>query len=419
MLRRSHRKSRGGCFECKRRHVKCDEHRPICRLCANSDRTCHYPVQVPENNLTDISRACFSGANVIDFNQDTTSGEKDRTSKHLDTPSDASTAAPSPSSGATNTDDASSESINFTHMDLLIHITQDADIFNIGAGIESYHPSGLALGLKEALAHPYLMHEMLGFSARHLAHLHPHRAPHYLDLSVRLQTRALSLFNDMLGTDGVTDANCVAVVLFSSILGHHVLACTLGSRSLDLADVDAVVGQYVQCMDTQRGIHTIATSAWPSLMASELAPILAQSQEFTSRAPVGADCDVLAQRVAAASGMSAEEKEACRRAIGYLQVGFDATATEEVGDRKRNRHHMIYTWTMLVPRDFAGLLVRKQPEALGLLAYYAVLLHRGRELWQVGGAGRYLFDKVDGYLGEEWDEVLDMPRGEILGVCNT
>lgn len=236
-----------------------------------------------------------------------------------------------------------------------------------------------------------------------------------------MQTRAISLFNDTLGSEGVTESNCVAIVLFSSILGHHVLASTLtfrAARSAGLEEVDKVVAQWVQCMDTHRGIHTIATSSWPALMESDLAPILSQSQEFTSREAVGKDCDVLKRRVEVSSGMEEEEKEACRRAIGYLQVGFDASSEKGVAHGEsgemENKHHMIYTWTMLVPREVTGLLMRKRPEALALLAYYAVLLHRGRELWQVGGAGSYLFAVMDGYLGKEWDEVLNVPRREIM-----
>lgn len=41
--RRSHRKSRNGCAECKRRHIRCDERRPVCSNCVSADRTCVFP----------------------------------------------------------------------------------------------------------------------------------------------------------------------------------------------------------------------------------------------------------------------------------------------------------------------------------------------------------------------------------------
>ncbi|PYI17478.1 hypothetical protein BO86DRAFT_191555 [Aspergillus japonicus CBS 114.51] len=41
--RRTHTKSRRGCFQCKQRHVKCDETRPNCSACARRSLSCSYP----------------------------------------------------------------------------------------------------------------------------------------------------------------------------------------------------------------------------------------------------------------------------------------------------------------------------------------------------------------------------------------
>jgi len=41
--RRSHRKSRDGCVECKKRHIRCDESRPDCLNCEKAARRCEWP----------------------------------------------------------------------------------------------------------------------------------------------------------------------------------------------------------------------------------------------------------------------------------------------------------------------------------------------------------------------------------------
>ncbi|KAK0389829.1 hypothetical protein NLU13_3402 [Sarocladium strictum] len=41
--RRPHRKSRDGCAECKRRHIRCDKGRPACTNCTIAERACAYP----------------------------------------------------------------------------------------------------------------------------------------------------------------------------------------------------------------------------------------------------------------------------------------------------------------------------------------------------------------------------------------
>lgn len=42
LSRRSHRKSRLGCLNCKRRRIKCDESRPQCTNCVRHSIACDY-----------------------------------------------------------------------------------------------------------------------------------------------------------------------------------------------------------------------------------------------------------------------------------------------------------------------------------------------------------------------------------------
>ncbi|EAT79731.2 hypothetical protein SNOG_12931 [Parastagonospora nodorum SN15] len=292
-------------------------------------------------------------------------------------------------------------------MDLLIHVAQDSDMFNLGTGVENYNYSGLSLGLREANKTPYLLHAILAFSAQHLACLRPERAAHYLHQAVSLQTRAISLFNA--SWTAVDESNCVAVLLFSSVLGHHFLAETLSKRHPD--GLDAFIEHYVQCINMHRGIFVIAYSAWPLLMKSDLEPMLSMSHAFTLREPVGKDCHSLHNLINRSPDLSEDEKMATRTAINYLQLGFDVGGAD-VG-LCQGQHQMIYNWAMLVPPMFTALLESKRPEALVVMAYYAVLLHRGKELWQVGDAGVYIFDLIWNDLGPEWEEFLKYPREKI------
>lgn len=296
-------------------------------------------------------------------------------------------------------------------MELLIHLTIDKELFNLGhvnLGTDA-NPLDFSFALKTALASPYLLHQVLAFSARHLAYLHPARSASYLHQAVALQTRAISLFNASWA--GVNRSNCVAVLLFSSILGHHLLADTLAKR--DPGGLDAFLAHYMQCLEMHRGVHAIAVTAWPLLMDSELRPILAWSSGFTSRRPRGDHCQHVKELIDGADGLREEEKAACQRAIQYLQVGFDAVLAEHGEDEKGNRFQMIVSWPMLMPPEFTGLLAAKRPEALVLLGYYALLLHYGRKMWQVGDAGAYMLGIIADYLGPEWDHWLKYPRERI------
>ncbi|KAF2502347.1 hypothetical protein BU16DRAFT_474555 [Lophium mytilinum] len=395
MLRRSHKKFRGGCLECKRRHVKCDGRRPVCLLCTMSERDCSYASQTPSEKV--------SPSGSSSHEQSASPGDSHSEGGFTLAAASFSTPDSSEQSSIQNEQDPTiDDAINLNHMELLVHITLSHDMFNLGHSPNDW-PTDFSFALKTGLKEPYLMHVLLAFSARHLAFLHPQRSAFYLHQAMTLQTRAVSLFNA--AWTGVDQSNCVAILGFSSILGHHLLADTLAKR--DPGGLEGFIAHYTQCVEMHRGIYTIATNAWPLLMATELQPILSLSADFTSRTPRGNHCQRIRELVDSANGLEEEYKEACRLAIQYLQVGFDAVLAEEVPG---HRYEMIFSWTMLAPPEFTSLLASKRPEVLVLLAYYSLLLHYGRKMWQVGDAGAYIFEIIVDYLGPEWDHWLEYPR---------
>jgi hypothetical protein len=296
-------------------------------------------------------------------------------------------------------------------MELLIHLTLNKDMFNLGFGIEEYHPSGLTLALSTNLKSPVLMHQLLAFSSRHLAYLHPERFTFYDHQAVALQTKAISLFNTTYSTRNIDQANCVPVVLFASILGHHTLTDALAWRHPD--GIQSFIRHFVQCISTHRGIHTIATTTWPMLMESSLSPILSISHGFTSRSPKGQHCTAASSMVRESSSLSPAEKEASLSALRYLQVGFDAATAEE--GEEQNRHHMVCTWPMLLTPSFTSLLSTLHPEALVVLAHYAEILHYARGLWQVRDAGVYILGMILDYLDGTWVQWLIRVRRTVFG----
>ena len=270
--------------------------------------------------------------------------------------------------------------------------------------------SNLLFALQTGLSAPYLLHQLLALSARHLAALHPSKSPTYLHLATTLQTRAISLFNATALT-AIDRSNCVAVLLFSSVLGHHLLADTLTRR--DHTSLDGFLAHYVQAMEVNRGVYVVSMASWPLLMTTEVGPTIAASAEFTRREGKGRHCDALRELFGRAMGLTDVEREVCIRAVRHLQVGFDAV--EEVDREDEYRFQMILSWTMLAPKELGGLLVGKRPEVLVMLGYYALLLDLGRGMWQVGDAGRYVLGLVVGALPVEWHAWLAYPR-ERMGV---
>ncbi|KAF5662400.1 sterol regulatory element-binding ECM22 [Fusarium circinatum] len=386
MLRRSHKKSKKGCAQClisKRRHVKCDEGRPTCLLCTMSNRECSFAsdLQPPEG---------------------TNSSTPELSPREGSLPSPDTNLISTSATSLSDSHESSFDSVvNMEHMELFIHGITSKDLFSLGDKVE-HSQEMLDIWLKESVKAPYLLHQVLAFSARHLAVIYPDRSISYLDQAVKLQTRAVSLFNST--KREVDSSNCLPILLFSVTLGHHLLADALATRTPD--GLDGFLTHYVRCVEMNRGLYRLTVSAWPLLLNTELEPVLSWSSRQSSKDPVGNHCEPIIQLINDSAALSNEEKEVCHEAIQYLQLGFDAMSEEDDGSRYR----MIFQWTMLASPGLTSLLATKRPEALILLGYYALLLHHGRSLWQVGDTGVYLLDLIVDYLAPEWHIWLEYPR---------
>lgn len=60
--RKGHTKSRRGCFNCKRRKVKCQESRPECSNCTRIGLDCEYPDSRPRQSQSPLTAAVESSS---------------------------------------------------------------------------------------------------------------------------------------------------------------------------------------------------------------------------------------------------------------------------------------------------------------------------------------------------------------------
>ncbi|KAK0390554.1 hypothetical protein NLU13_0058 [Sarocladium strictum] len=393
MLRRSHKKSRDGCRECKRRHVKCDEARPSCRLCVLSERTCTYTNPAPSRTTApdrgSVSSTPSQGTTGSPVNQSDLSSIGATSPNRFvrpDLPGDLTAGSPRDYAAAPITGE-----VNLDHAELLIHCFNDEDIFILSDKVDDYQ-SSMRLAFDIAHQYPYLLHELLAFSACHLAAYHPN-VSRYHHLAFDLQTRAVALFNAS-GQD-ITPENCVPVLLFSTIIGQHLFADSLRPR--DFAGLGSFIQRFTHCLAVQRGIGIIYQAAAPVLMASPLERYLTAGIEAQLQEPIGNDCAELSAMIYDSPRLTAADKEACIRATVILQLGFDAMAL-----RPDEPTHLCFKWVIGVQPALKVLLQTMQPDAMVLLAYYGLLLHMCRNAWPVGTAGAYVIGMVTEHLGRDY-----------------
>ncbi len=456
-MRRSHRKSRHGCKECKQRHAKCDESRPVCGGCATAKRHCSYlnsgpalPV-VPPQALPSPAQSAFHVSPEPSFSSTTSHGLSP--SAHLP-PFDSTTAtrqSPAANPETTSTPPSrlqyplspasnSEHDYSILHLQLLHHLEHD---FSTAMGPEAPVVSRvLQMALVEAFTAPFLMDELLALSAVHQSTLADEASPHhrvaYRTEATRLQTRALARYNTVVSGQDLAKFN-LAIFLFSTFLGQHVLfdtfsllhtsscSTTTTSNNHNLAEV---LDRLVHCLGLHRGIAAVAGGAWPALMAELRDRLGPDAEHFdpeshanhnsTDDTTLGPECADLMARLADKNGgseLSTTSREACRGAVAALQRVFDVQRSWHAGkgDITWNQRFIgVQEWPVRISADYINLLSRRQPEALVILAHYAVVLHHARGHWIVGDVGDALVRSISSHLGGYWADWLEWPNRVIL-----
>ncbi|KAJ4392463.1 hypothetical protein N0V85_007033 [Neurospora sp. IMI 360204] len=415
MMRRSHRKSRKGCLECKRRHIKCDETRPRCINCQTVERECSYPIPPGiSTGSDDLSRSPADSLSVAATPPSSASASVASFSGYGGSTATTPIPVPGPEPGpfmpdvtpfpaAPNQDSESSPNVNMVHMELLYHYTTDIFL--------TFPPVGdtvRSLTMHHALREPYLMYQILALSARHLSVLRPHREAFYHHHAIQLQTHALTLFNsiDMAHFDACIE-NRVPLFLFSAVLGFHALCDTLSYRD---AEFPATLTRFMGYLHLHRGIYGVMEGHMEEMKQSELKPIIEMGIRLYDTRGSGPECDDILRRLGERfSRIDDDDKETMnglRQAVQYLQVIFDAMPSPA------RQVQMLLAWGTMLTKPVMGMLEEGKPEVLAVLAYYFVCLHLCRKVWISGDSGRFLLESLArymAYLGPEWEEWIETP----------
>ncbi|KAK4193242.1 hypothetical protein QBC35DRAFT_100150 [Podospora australis] len=400
MLRRSHKKSRAGCLECKRRHVKCDEQRPKCIICTLSDRDCSYATPSTEPSSTAGSPPPSLPALTPGVTSPSPPGTSSWPTPSVATDGDSATPVPGVPIPEFGQPSQLYQDVNLAHMELLIRFkfADHAPELNV-----EMHDFSSKLLFQCALQAPYLMHQMLAASARHLAVLTPERSEFFREHAMHLQTRAVSIYNETAAKAQIDRNNCSALLLFCSLLGRHLFADLLAKRDTGF---DEFLTRYLQFVSISGGLKAMSVAAWDLLLESDIKHLVIWALTLSRTTPQGNHCDHLHRLVAQSQNLDLVAKDACARAIGLLQVGFDGV----LGNDMRNQKYlMIFMWPASVPQEFTELLAQRRPEAIAIMGHWALYLHCSREVWHVADAGSYLIRSIAEYLGPEWQYWLNWP----------
>jgi Fungal specific transcription factor domain len=255
--------------------------------------------------------------------------------------------------------------------------------------------------IKLGISFPFLMQQILGIAALHLAHCNPDRQSYYHTKSTELQSHALSGFQAIQNHVGAS--NCGAVLLFVSLLAFHVVADPLRSRGLSFNDY---LDHFLGCINLMRGVRPVViTDWWTHLSESELKPLLdVQLPEQPYEIPD--ECRALAELTGKIEPGSTSIP-AYDAAIERLHFTF---AASNVQTQSNVTIRWLLAWPVQLTDKYLELLHERRPEALIILAYYGVLLHFHRASWAIGDSGASLIKAVNAHTGPYWERWMAWPN---------
>ncbi|VUC32480.1 unnamed protein product [Clonostachys rosea] len=392
-MRKLHAKSRLGCKVCKVRRVKCDETRPSCNRCSQTGRTCSFLADVP----------------VLPPSIPSPPNSSSTESVPSATPSVVLEPLPNVRGPGSSHYKPAHSSLEERYGSLHLHLLYLFE-HQPSEHMRLTHPGLddlLRMMILEAFKTPYVMDEVVAYSAAHESVREQNNRETrqlYATEATRLQTRALTLYNN--ANPQVSADTCLPMFIFTSLLAHHTLFDILNDSKKDLG---AVIDGLVRSIPVHRGLMAVAEGCWPTFSTELQQQFLQTCLREPTVINIASDdeCDSLKIRLQQ-SDLSASSIVVHLEAVELLQGLFDDE--RRASSMKQGNLAPIQDWLVGVSNEFVSCIKQRRPEALVVLAFYGVMLHRAADYWFVGDLGKRLIHLINDQLGPAWEDWLAWPN---------
>ncbi|TVY51462.1 Sterol uptake control protein 2 [Lachnellula cervina] len=399
-IRRPHRKTRTGCNQCKRRRVKCDERKPICTSCERNKLQCGLAFLTP-------SRVSMRPAALQ--TRTSTPRPPPTTNKSLNPPTKKNTKT----TPAATTSGPPCLNIRFGDMDLrsaeILHHYQTVVSFMI-TGPKVVHVWQTTIP-HMALEHKFLMHGILALSALNLSVLIPARKDELVTFAMISEQLALPPFRSYLADDQ-KKGNLHAVFAFSHFVVPYMLNMS-GSLEGPMGKVPSYEGQ-PHWFHALRGYMAFLYNNWDALVTGPLGYQMVKSPITPDNKrdhPEDVHLAKIHEILKPGPELTARDKwelEVCGTALEELRQLWSGPYM--LG--KMGIVGMIYLWPSKVSKEYISLMHKRRPEALVILAHYALLVKRMNMLWYLRGVGAKLLVAINDELAEQYKPYVEWAMNE-------
>ncbi|KUJ06426.1 uncharacterized protein LY89DRAFT_603329 [Mollisia scopiformis] len=375
--RRSHKKTRTGCTQCKRRRVKCDEGKPSCANCTKNKIQCSLDFLTP---MTSSSRSLIIASSTSSYS-----------------PSLTPELSPSTFSPQTN------ELLHHYSTTLYLSLADNRTprVWKVGM-------------LQMGLEYPFLLSGIQAVSALHLASLLPNRKDEFYSLALSRESAALPSFRATLINPKPETID--AIFAFAGSIVYYVMASPehFAGEKIDRCRIPTKNDDHPHWFQTMRGLMGLLMNHWNELLKG-------QFHDLLDSLPPGSDLAIDPpedEHFGKLEGLfpnSTDDRkvEICREALKELR---DTSAFSNESSGIRSIKSSIHMWAGRVSQEYMELVYERDPRALVILAHFCVLLKRNNHHWYSKGLGTGMLDNVRHALGEEWQPwiqwALDQPVSE-------
>ena len=264
------------------------------------------------------------------------------------------------------------------------------------------------IALKTVTTTPFVLDQLLAVAAAHLSHQCPQSQVNPLrQQAAELQTRALASYTNI--SKGITDEmqHCMERLLFISLLSlqvHHDHFQYHTTTFLTFID------RFARSVEFYHGILLTSPRQYGYIATqSDLAPCLATTRNARALMVKGNECDILHQQLLEQNKdptLTAEDRATIAETIENLQASFDmGRAIADVP----NSQHPAASFSTLAPKGYVTMLRNCRPEALVMMSWHGVLLHRAKTFWVYLDSGEWIIRAVADFLGNKFSDCLRFP----------
>ncbi|PVH71602.1 hypothetical protein DL98DRAFT_577304 [Cadophora sp. DSE1049] len=360
--RRSHRKTKTGCLECKKRRIKCDESKPECDNCIKHSLLCEYaPPKTPV--LSSSGFLVANGAGVL----------------------------------------------SLVDLELLHHFCTSTSVtmHNDPSMIRLWSTTVPQIGF----LHDFVMHGILALSALHIAHGDLKRNHFFREQAILHHKAGLAKATPALMEFTGEDAS--AMYLFSALTCLYTYATFRQTEEAVLGDESGVAEWIV----FSRHTYSIVRMAEETVWSGPLGPLFKYGERRSGlRHRVMHDCfsgtEFLLKLSALISAQTSDpcSEEAYRTAIEDLLKIFNVVSSLPMEIRESSD---VFSWPFRLSDGYLELLQKPTQEALVILAYFAVLPERLNSKWWLEGFGRHLFWKIYPLIDKDHLSWIQWPLQEL------